>query len=223
MAHIAEFTLSVRAFPGGHTLSAEELDVRVEVERFIPSGESLMPFFWVWGDDVDAFLDATERDESLSDVTVLHRVENGALYRATWAHDGDVVEVLRSLDATILDAVGTSASWFVRLRAQTYQPFASFHDAFEAEGADVELEKLYELPADSEGHYYRLTPDQRETIVTAYEDGYFDEPRGTTQQELGAKFDVSGRAISTRLRRGLKSLVANTLLTSTGSQGPGSR
>jgi hypothetical protein len=219
VAYIAEFSLPIRALPGGAALT-DDRDVRIEAERVVPSDECLMPLFWVWDDDVDAFLRTVERDDLLSDVTVLHRVADGALLRVTWSPDADVVKVLASLDVTVLDAVGTGVSWFVRLRARDYQSFTAFSATFEAQGIEVELEKLYEVPADPTDHNYRLTADQRETLVTAYEEGYFDDPRKVTQQELGALFGVSGRAMSTRLRRGMKTLVANTLLTPTGTPRP---
>ena len=52
-----------------------------------------------------------------------------------------------------------------------------------------------------------LTKTQYETVVTAYELGYFDVPRKVTLKELAAELDVSHQALSERLRRSHAALV----------------
>ena len=46
----------------------------------------------------------------------------------------------------------------------------------------------------------------------AYRAGYFEQPRETTQDELGECFGISHRAVPDRLRRGIRNLIAQTLL-----------
>lgn len=57
-----------------------------------------------------------------------------------------------------------------------------------------------------------LTDQQRETLLTAYERGYFTEPRETSLEELADALDVSPSAVNGRLRRGLKALIGTALL-----------
>lgn len=57
-----------------------------------------------------------------------------------------------------------------------------------------------------------LTPTQRETLETAYEHGYFDDPRNATVAELANQLEVSASAVSGRLRRGTKALLEDTVL-----------
>lgn len=57
-----------------------------------------------------------------------------------------------------------------------------------------------------------LTEQQRRTLLTAYERGYFEEPRKTSLEDLAETFDVSPSAINGRLRRGLKALIAAALI-----------
>ena len=52
-----------------------------------------------------------------------------------------------------------------------------------------------------------LTRVQCETLARAFDAGYFEEPRRVTLKELAADLEVSPRAVSRRLRRG----VANVL------------
>lgn len=59
---------------------------------------------------------------------------------------------------------------------------------------------------------YGLTQAQRETLVRAYEAGYFEEPRGVTLAELAEQQDLLPGAVSGRLRRGLGQLLAQTVV-----------
>jgi len=53
----------------------------------------------------------------------------------------------------------------------------------------------------------QLTETERETLVTAAEAGYFENPREVGLDDLAAEFDVSKTAASTNLRRAERKLV----------------
>lgn len=56
------------------------------------------------------------------------------------------------------------------------------------------------------------TEQQREALVTAYERGYFAEPRETSLEELAEELDRSPTAVAGRLKRGMRSLIAMTIV-----------
>jgi len=60
-----------------------------------------------------------------------------------------------------------------------------------------------------------VTDEQRRALLTAYELGYFEEPRETSLEELAAALDLSPSAVNGRLRRGLKSLIGTALTVDT--------
>ena len=57
----------------------------------------------------------------------------------------------------------------------------------------------------------KLTPTERETLVTAAEAGYFETPRGISLDDLADEFDVSKTAASMNLRRAERKLVSSTV------------
>lgn len=66
-----------------------------------------------------------------------------------------------------------------------------------------------------------LTEQQRTALVTAYEQGYFKEPRETSLEELAETLDLSPSAVNGRLKRGLKALIGTTLVVEEpGADGP---
>lgn len=57
-----------------------------------------------------------------------------------------------------------------------------------------------------------LTAEQRDGLVTAYQRGYFTEPRETGLEELAADMGLSPTAVGGRIKRGMKTLIWQTLV-----------
>lgn len=213
MTYVAEFTIPPEAFPFGQTLVSMP-DVEIEVDQIIPTDESALPFFWVRGCEPAAFLDAAEAEPAVRDTEQLEAVGETALFRAEWTPNAKVIEGLRELDATIVESVGTAESWRFEVRTPDRAEFNRFRDVFEAEGIPIHLTRIYDLEDALGGRRRSITDDQRETLLAAFDAGYYETPRGTTQAELGERFGITSRAVSDRLRRGVGNLIRDTLLPS---------
>lgn len=211
MTVVAEFTIPPEAFPFGETL-VEMRDVEIEVDQIVPSGESALPFFWVRGCDPEAFMEYAEGEPRVRNNRLLEQVENTALFRAEWALDADLIDGLKQLDVTIVKSVGTADHWRFEVRTQDRDSFVEFQRVFEDQGIAIDLNRLYDLEELIEDDHRNLTPEQRETLLTAYREGYFDRPQGATQADLAEEFDISRRAVAERLRRATRNLVGATLL-----------
>lgn len=159
-------------------------------------------------------MEEAENEENVAAVELLDHVPGGALFRARWSPDGALIRGVKELIATIIEAVGTAEHWRFEVRTQEQVAFREFQEVFHEHGIDVELERLYDLAELVKGDSRSLTPLQRDTLLTAYREGYFEKPRGTTQEELSERYDVSSRALSDRLRRGTRNLVGMSLLPS---------
>lgn len=78
---------------------------------------------------------------------------------------------------------------------------------------DVTVRKLAETGTDAELSDLRtidfgvLTELERKTLQQAVEDGYYDQPRSTSLEELADRFDVSKGTLSQRLRSAERKLV----------------
>lgn len=215
MSLVAEFTMPPEELPAGDAF-VEYPNTRIEIERIVPTQESALPFFWVWGARPEAFMEEARSEPNMKEIDLLDHVEGGALFRAEWTPDAELIQGIKQLDATIINATGTSDHWRFEVRTQDQEAFNHFQEIFQHHGIDVQLTRLYDLAELVEGDNRSLTPEQRETMITAYREGYFESPREITQTELGKHFDVSHRAVSDRLRRGFRNLIATSLLPSGG-------
>lgn len=209
MGIIAEFVIPSEAVPGGETLDALP-DATVRVERVIPSDRELRPIFWVSGVDGERFVEVAQDEDGITDIQELVRLDRGTLYMAVWTPEIPVVEGIKTLRATILDAVGTADHWEFQIRADDRERIQEFLDVFAGQGIPIELTRLSSISQDSASDG-ELTPKQRQTLMAALEMGYFETPTQVSQEEIGERFGVSGRAVSKRLRRGMKNLIRSTL------------
>lgn len=211
MTVIAEFTIPTESFPFGDTLATMS-DTKIEVERVVPTQESALPFFWVWGSEPKRFLNDAETEPNVSAIHLLAEVKDGALFQAEWTPDTELIEGVKRLDATIVKAIGTAEYWHFKVRTQDQTAFADFEEIFKEQGISVDLNRLCDIGDFVEGNYQFLTSEQQEALITAYEEGYYEKPRQTTQEALGEEFGISHRAVSERLRRGTRNIIREGLI-----------
>lgn len=208
MSVFAEFSAPKTAYPLGATLAAHP-DVSVEVERTVPLGGSVH-YVWVSGEDRWAFVDDLRADESVDELTVVDELPDRTLVRFEWeSGESPVFRLAETVGATPVSVEGARDGWTFRLRFLEPAALADFYDLSQRRGIPLELQATYEsdgAPADADTD---LTVTQAETLVTAFESGYFDVPRRVTLAELAEELDVSEQAVSERLRRGLFALLTS--------------
>ena len=169
-------------------------------------------FVTVSGDAFDRIGDALRADRTVDDYRLVADFETERLYRV---HVAQGAKRLRSLfdgvAAVVRDARCTGEGWTVRAHLSTRTVLTDLTGA--CQDADVSMEVLrlscMETVADPDGAV--LNADQRELLAAAIDHGYFETPRGISQNDLARMFDVSPSAISQRLRTATGKLVAHNL------------
>lgn len=174
-----------------------------------------MPYFWVRDptaalEDVQAvFADLPElRSAVLMDV-----VGDRGLFRAEWKPEYmGIMGAIGAIDVVVVSVTGSEAGWTFELRATDAGQFSEFQRLCAEEGIGVTLGRLRQLSETATGSAYDLTPDQREALVLAYDEGYYDEPRATNQEDLASHLGISRQPLSSRLRRGYRNLLESTIV-----------
>lgn len=210
MIVIADISVPVDAFPFGR-LFDKFPSLEIELERIVPLSETIVSLFWVGGyegDGVGAHLEQRPKTDSVSRLT---EADGRILYEVHWEPDPDgLVQTLIDCNAQLLQAEGMADVWDFRLQFESRGALSNFRQTCADADIPVTLRRLYNpsVPADSG----RLTDCQYETLVAAYEQGYFQVPRATSMNELAAQFDISDNALSQRIRRGTAALIEETLV-----------
>ncbi|MFC6835724.1 bacterio-opsin activator domain-containing protein [Halomarina ordinaria] len=212
MATITRAAIPTREFALHRTLR-EVSDVEFECERLVESGEGrVMPLVWTRGADTETLEAALERDPSVTDVTLLAEFDDELLYRMNWVDQVRlVIEMVTSLDATILDAYGDAEAWNLRILYPDRDALSRTNDFCESNGLTFDVIHVREMRGDPVGRF-GLTDEQYEAMTMACERGYFSVPRETDLDALAEDLDISHQALSERLRRGTEVLVEEALL-----------
>lgn len=111
----------------------------------------------------------------------------------------------------VVKAENYEEGWLVQLLLPDREALHSIWEFARGEGFVFDLIEVYEEGDGSYENRFNLTTRQRETLALAYDQGYFEEPRRASLEELAGELDVSQSAVSGRLRRGIDRLVGATL------------
>lgn len=212
MATVAEFTLASDEFPLG-TVFANLPGVTVQLERVVPDANGVIPYFWVRGTETDAIVEQFSAHPGVEDIREVDHIEGEHLMRCSWVPEYDsVLDALIAPEVVLLSAVGTASEWTIEIRGETREAIAAFHEYCHDHAVPIRLTELHALrPLDAR---LDLTDTQRESLILAYERGYFESPRETTLQAIAEDLGISQQALGSRLRRGNRRLIEQALLES---------
>lgn len=150
--------------------------------------------------------DPTIRNPVLVDCGADHDVYRVELTEETITLSGMIADQ----GGRIREAKGTKTAWIFQLRFPSRDALVEFNDECKANDVSVQVTHLRSAECGDEP-LLGLTEKQQELLTVAYEEGYFEVPRGISQDELAARLDVSKSAISQRLRRAMTELCATSL------------
>lgn len=210
MATIAEFTVPADEFPLG-TIFAERPNVTVELDRLIPTNHAILPYFWVYGAELDDVEAEFSSHPGVTTITLVDSVDGEYLLRVEWASDyHGILTVLAETQTALVSVVGTNTEWTFEIRGDDREDVSELMTIFRNHDISAELRTVHDLNSVTETDY-QLTDAQREAVLLAHERGYFESPREVKMEMLADELDITRQAFAERLRRGLDHLVANTL------------
>lgn len=210
MNAIAEYRVAAGDFVLGRVV---EPGMSAEIDRLIGEENAVVHYFWVDG-ELPSTSEGGAAVGSLRDLELLDEVGSSALYRGRCSPEGDsLVRALTTHDASILYGGGDDDEWQFRLAFPDRETLSAFQDTLvEKGGPKLSLDGVYNPTEATASLKSDLTDRQRETILTAYEEGYFDIPRKITLVDLAGLMGVSDQAVSERMRRGEAKLIRTHLL-----------
>lgn len=214
MAVLAEVRVPTSEFVLSDALE-EVPNVRVEIKRVVAGAEQVTPYFWVFGDAVDAFERALYDDPDALEVLTLEE-ENPTerFFRVTWHQNTpNILTAVGNSQSTILDAVNTEVGqWELKILAPHRDGLAHCRDECVENGITFQLLRVYQPDNPPERAQFGLTEEQQEALEAAYDGGYFEIPRDMTMTDIAYRMGISRNALSARIRRGIRNLLKNTII-----------
>lgn len=211
MATVAEFTVPSSEFPLGRVFDSLR-GATIELERLVPTGHRILPYFWVRNADADAVVRAVANNDALENATVIDDVGDDVLVRTEWAEDADgIVDWLAESDVVLLSAVGTAETWSFEVRVEDADTLSAFQRYCSDHDIPLTVRRLRALADVLTGDEYDLTPEQAEALLLTFDEGYYSEPRETTLEALATQLGITRQSLSSRLRRGYYNLIGSTI------------
>lgn len=210
MSVVARFSIPTDQFELGRTLAAGR-DARARFGSVVPTEQTVVPYVWVANADADAVGAALGASSLVEAAREIHRVDGETLFYVDWTPNAaGVIETIRNARAVLLEATGNGERWSFRLLFSEESELSEFYRTCVDDGYTLDLERVQNTASPS-GDRTGLTDEQRETLLTALEEGYFAVPRRVTLVELSEMLGISDSAVSQRVRRGLTTLISSAL------------
>ncbi|SDQ94154.1 helix-turn-helix domain-containing protein [Natronobacterium texcoconense] len=188
-------------------------DVSIEPEHWTAVDDRTLVFLTVHGDAFDEFETALEIDPTVADPVLLDRYPDRRVYRVERAAETiTFTDRLASIGAHVLEfsSCPNGDGWQIQLRFPSRDDLIEFNAYCDERGVSVTVDHL-RVSDDGDDGVVALTEKQQDLLTTAYEEGYFDVPRGISQDELATRLGISKSAVSQRLRRAVGELCGATL------------
>lgn len=207
MTVIAEYRLPPDELAVGRAVSD---GVTVELERVVENSPAAVGHFWFSGADPDRVERTLAGDPVVDGASVTDDAVEADRYRGVCRLDEEAL-LYRLIDSggDVLEGTGDGDGWDLLVSFPDVDRLSDFQGAV-ADAHTSDLVSVYD-PQEADVPDTDLTERQRETLATAYREGYFDIPRKVTLVDLAARLDVSDQAVSERLRRGEAKLVQEYL------------
>ena len=213
MAVIVELSLPPESFPLGTMLTAET-DVHIEFERIVPVGTDVVPIFWAWNGDLEAFEQRVRDDSNVRQFVAIDEVDGRRLYLLNWdIPAGAFLEGLTAAEGIIRNAHGHGdKDWEFELLFPSQDQLTRFHNVSRDNEVGYTLGKMQSLNEAGASELANIvTEKQREAIVLAFQRGYFTTPRQVTLSDLATELDITQQSLSNRIRNGIEAIVEYVL------------
>ena len=169
--------------------------------------------FWVDAPDFDAVESAMTDDPTVSTFAAVDELDDRRTYRVVYSDRATLLTPgIVDVGGLTLDARTCDDGWILGLQLEDHETLVHLDEY--ADRHDIHFEIL-DLQQEADPHRqttFGLTDAQVEALVTAYEHGYYDDPRGITLDGLSSILGISNSAVSGRLRRGSARLVEKVLV-----------
>jgi predicted DNA binding protein len=172
-------------------------------------------FLTVEGADFDEFERALETDETVSGFELQSQYEDRRVYKLTVAIDRRLFsQAAAQVGISVIETTSEpgDTGWTFELMCPTRESLSQLKSFCSTHDLEFRVDRLFTSRGDDDGSDdFGLTDTQLETLLLAYDTGYFEVPRRVSQQELADKLESSPAAVSQRIRRGITNLIATTL------------
>lgn len=169
-------------------------------------------FFFFVEDNSESIESAFEHDHTVAEWQTVADFESGSVYKLKHTSETLLLSPKTiELGGLMREATSDATGWTVRLQFNDREELSNLWDYCEGEDISFELQRMFRHQPWDMSNLTPLTDPQLNTLLTAYEEGYFEEPRQISLEGLAEILDISPTAVGGRIRRGTAALIETTI------------
>lgn len=206
MTVVAGIAVDAEDFAVGQVLA--HTTTQIELTQFVPIDGALTPYFWKEANgEKDTFEEQVRADDRVESLTDLDGRVGAHLYHIEWAEEiNGLLSVLHDHDILVEEGYTTPSGdrWLFHLRAWNQGELSSFQQTCFDRDISLDVRRVHHNPDDITTDSTlgkRLSENQREALLLALQEGYFDIPRESSQTELAEELGITRQAFARRLKR----------------------
>lgn len=189
----------------------DDVKIRVISQGTTNPGATVFPFF-VEYDDRETVERAFDDDPTVESYELVDWTDGNGIYYIEHSNETKLISaVVTDVNGFLANTETKGNGWLVRLLLPDREALNVVWQFTQENDISLDIIEIYgNESAGAEGSY-GLTDEQRVALQTAYQKGYFREPRDISLTEVAEEMGLSSTAMSGRLRRGMRNLVAATI------------
>ena len=191
--------------------SLEDVSIKVITQENTNPGTAEFPFLVEYADRAE-FERALDDDPTVDAYELIEWDETSGLYYIEHAPETKLVSTAVSdANGFLVHTESEANGWLVRVLLPDRNALNTVWEYAIENDMSLDIVDIHGNDDGGMQSSYGLTDEQRTALLMAYEKGYFVEPREMSLDALADELDLSSTAMSGRLRRGMRNLIATTL------------
>ncbi|MFC6824942.1 helix-turn-helix domain-containing protein [Halopelagius fulvigenes] len=194
----------------------DDISIRVITQGTTSPGTTLFPFLIDY-DDRDELERAFEDDLTVERYELVSWGDRRGIYYIEHTPETKLISTaVTDVNGFLTYTETKGRGWLVQLLLPDKDALNTVWQYARENDISLNIIDIYgsESMSEESDNSYGLTPEQRAALLTAYEKGYFQEPRDMSLIDVADEMGLSSTAMSGRLRRGMQNLIRATIVES---------
>ncbi|WP_435075036.1 helix-turn-helix domain-containing protein [Halorubrum sp. HHNYT27] len=166
----------------------------------------------VAGSDIERLRTELEHDPTVTEAEYLGTIGDDNRFKLRF-EDGVPLfpPETTEMGVQVLSARHADGDWNILMHVPTHSTLHEIQSHYHDHGITFRVKRLHIARETDIGAETALPPGQREALLVAYRNGYFQVPRDVSQEEVADELGISKSGVSQRLRRSIDRLIEATL------------
>lgn len=189
----------------------DDIGIQVIAQQNTDPGAIVFPFLIEYHDR-SALESTLEADPTVASFECVDWTDGSGIFYIEHSAEAKLLSpVVTAVNGFTLQTRTKGPGWVIQVQLPDREALNTIWQFARSNDISLDILEIYGQSGALGDASYGLTDEQKEAVIAAYEGGYFNEPRDNSLSDLAEELDLSSTAMSGRLRRGVRNLVAATV------------